>query len=189
MVNKGQPGYLARYKKRRVIFAAILMLGIAAFVLTGYLTTKSLKNLLTVMGILLSLPLAKMLSGLIVVWPMKTQEKERCCKVMEQLPNIGTDQFLWDLALSSTDKVRHFPITVCSDRRVMAYFKGKNDKAEQEMARTFFTNLLKNNCHRVDLQVFYSEETFLDAARSADLSVISEEEWERVMETILVYEM
>ena len=68
-------------------------------------------------------------------------------------------------------------------------FKGKEDKAEQEKARTFFSHLLKNNCHRVDLQVFFSENTFLDAAKAADLSVISEEEWERVMETILVYEM
>ena len=68
MKNKGEMGYLAQFKKRRMLLAAIWILGIAAFVITGYVTTKSLKNLLTVMGILLSLPLAKTLSGLIVVF-------------------------------------------------------------------------------------------------------------------------
>lgn len=188
-MNKGQPGYLARYKKRRIAIAAILILGIVAFVLTGYITTKSMKNLLTVMGILLSLPLAKMLATLIVVLPMKNMDVAKCHNIIRGLPNVGSDQFLWDLALASTDIVRHFPIVACSDRRVMVYFKGKEDKAEQEKARTFFSNLLKNNCHRVDLQMFYSEEAFLKAAKAADFSVISEEEWERVMETILVYEM
>ena len=71
----------------------------------------------------------------------------------------------------------------------MAYFKGKEDKKEQEAAKKFFSNLLKNNCHRVDFQLFTSEETFLKAAKETDFAVASEQEWERVMETILVYEM
>ena len=188
-MNKGQMGYLAQYKKRRILIVAVLILGIIAFVGVGYWQTKSVKNLLTVMGILLSLPLANMLSGLLLVWNMKPLEESKCNEMMEQLTHVGSDQFLWNLALSSTDKVRNFPVVVCSDTRVMAYFKGKEDKAELEAAKKFFSNLLKNNCHRVDFQLFTSEETFLKAAKETDFAVASEQEWERVMETILVYEM
>lgn len=189
MKNKGEMGYLAQFKKRRMLLAAIWILGIAAFVITGYVTTKSLKNLLTVMGILLSLPLAKTLSGLIVVFPMKTMQEEKCYEWMEQLSHIGPDQFLWDLALSSTDTVRHFPIVICSDTQVMAYMKGRKDKADQEKGRIFFSNLLKNNGHRVELNLFFDEKSFLKAASQRDFSVTSEKEWERVRKTILVYEM
>lgn len=189
MKNKGEMGYLAQFKKRRMMLTLILMLGIVAFVVTGYVTTKSLKNLLTVMGILLSLPLAKTLSGLLVVFPMKSMKEERCCEIMEQLTHIGSDQFLWDLALSSTDTVRHFPIVICSDTQVMAYLKGKKDKTEQEKGKIFFSNLLKNNGHRVELNLFFDEKSFLKAASKGDFSVTSEKEWERVRKTILIYEM
>lgn len=187
--DKGQMGYLAQYKKRRWIICAILILGIVAFVSVGYWQTKSMKNLLTVMGILLSLPLAKMLSGLLVVLPVKPMDENHCKEIMEQFTTIGSDQFLWNLVLASTDKVRFFPCVACSDTKVYAWYRGKEEAVDQANARIYFSDLLKKNGHRVDFFMYTSEKEFLKAASNTDFSVTKEEEWERVMATILLYEM
>ena len=184
-MNKGDYGYLNSFKKRRFLITFIIGLLMGLVIGLGlWLNKGDIKNIYTVIGILFALPLARVLSGLLVVIPMKAMSKEVRDEICESLSQPGSDQFLWDLALSSHDKVRHFPCMVWSDHHVVAWYEGKD-----ENPKTYLSNILKNNCHRARVEVLKDKESFLKAAKKIDFGVSSEEEWERIKETILVYEM
>ncbi len=184
-MNKGDYGYLKSFKKKRIL----LSLGITALmaVVIGiglWLNKGDIKNIYTVVGILFALPLGMMMSGLLVVLPMKTMEEEEHQNLMKQIDHAGSDQFLWDLALSSQEKVRHFPCIIWSDHHVLAWIDGHDTAAQ-----TYISNMMKNNCHRVAVKVVDSRDNFIKEAKKTNFGVTSEEEWERIKETILIYEM
>ena len=184
-MNKGDYGYLKSFKKRRLLFTILIIAAMAIVIGIGlWLNKGDIKNIYTVIGILFALPLARTLSGLLVVMPMKMMEKEVQEELLQKLSHAGSDQFLWDLALSSQDKVRHFPCLIWSDHHVVAWYEGKD-----EGSQTYLTNIMKNNCHRVAVEVYDKKESFLKAAKKVNFGVTSEEEWERIKETILIYEM
>lgn len=184
-MNKGEYGYLNSFKKRRFFITFIISLVMALVIGLGlWLNKGDIKNIYTVVGILFAMPLARALSGLLIVMPMKAMTKEVQEEITTSLTQPGSDQFLWDLALSSDDKVRHFPCIVWSDHHVVAWYEGKD-----ENPKTYLSNVMKNNCHRVTVDVLKDKESFLKTAKQMDFGVSKEEEWERIKETILVYEM
>ena len=184
-MNKGEFGYLKDFKKKRLLISAgITILMVAVIGIGLWLNKGDIKNIYTVVGILFALPLAMMLSGLLVVMPMKTMEESLHKELLEQLSHAGSDQFLWDLALSSTEKVRHFPCIIWSDHHVVAWYDGKDTQAQ-----TFLSNLMKNNCHRVTVKVLNEKDAFVKEAKKTNFGVTSEEEWERIKESILLNEM
>ncbi len=184
-MNKGDYGYLNSFKKRRLLFTILITGAMALVIGIGlWLNKGDIKNIYTVIGILFALPLARILSGLLVVLPMKTMGKEVQEEILKKISHAGSDQFLWNLALSSQDKVRHFPCIIWSDHHVVAWYEGKDEKPQ-----TYLTNVMKNNCHRVTVEVCNTKDSFLKAAKKVNFGVTSEEEWERIKETILIYEM
>lgn len=184
-MNKGEFGYLKDFKKKRLFLSIGITVLMAAVIGLGlWLNKGDIKNIYTVVGILFALPLAMMLSGLLVVMPMKTMEESVQKELLAQLSHAGSDQFLWDLALSSTEKVRHFPCIIWSDHHVVAWHEGQDNKAQ-----TYLSNLMKNNCHRVTVKVLNDKDAFVKEAKATNFGVTSEEEWERIKENILVCEM
>ena len=184
-MNKGDFGYLANLKKKNLLIAAgitvlmVLVIGIGLWLNKG-----EIKNIYTVVGILFALPLARFLSVFFVVMPMKPMDEKEQKELMSALSHAGSDQFLWDMALSSQEKVRHFPCIIWSDHHVVAWYEG-NDTDPQK----YFSNIMKNNCHRVTVKVLKDKDSFLKEAKAVDFGVTREEEWERIKETILIYEM
>lgn len=186
-MNKGEYGYLNRYKKKHILYSLLIGVVMALVIGIGYWINKDIKNIYTVVGILFALPLARFLSVYFVTVPMKAMDESTHKELTEELSHAGSDQFLWDLALSSTEKVRHFPCVVWSDHHLVAWYEGK-EKAD--VVQKYLTNILKNNCHRtVTAKVFTDKKSFLKAAKNTNFGVTSEQEWDRIKETILIYEM
>ena len=184
-MNKGDFGYLANMKKKNILICIgvtalmALVIGIGLWINKG-----DIKNIYTVVGILFALPLARFLSVFLVVMPMKPLDEAVQKSITDDVSHAGSDQFLWDLALSSQEKVRHFPCIIWSDHHVLAWYEGKDENPQ-----TYMSNIMKNNCHRVTVEVVKDKENFLKAAKKMNFGVTSEEEWERIKETILIYEM
>ena len=184
-MNKGDFGYLANMKKKNILICLGVTALMASVIGIGlWLNKGDIKNIYTVVGILFALPLARFLSVFLVVMPMKPMKEEEQKDIMNAVSQAGSDQFLWDMALSSQEKVRHFPCIIWSDHHVVAWYEGK-DGAYQ----TYLSNMMKNNCHRVLVEVCNNKESFLKAAKKVNFGVTSEEEWERIKETILIYQM
>ena len=184
-MNKGDFGYLVNMKKKNILICAAVTAMMALVIGIGlWLNKGDIKNIYTVVGILFALPLARFLSVFLVVMPIKPMSEETQKAIVSEVSQAGSDQFLWDLALSSQEKVRHFPCVIWSDHHVVAWYEGKDDNPQ-----TYMSNIMKNNCHRVTVEVLKDKESFLKAAKKLNFGVTSEEEWERIKETILVYEM
>lgn len=187
--SKGDYGYLSLIKKKRAAITILLCLGMAAMIGFGYWRYRTLKTIFTVVGILFSLPIAKILSGLFVILPFKPCTDEKHREILGRLPKLDAWQILWDLALSSEEKVRHFPCTLISDHCVLVLYEEKKSKAESEAARIYFKNILKNNCHRAEFIFTDQTEEFLTIAASRDFTIKQPEEARRIRDTIFVYEM
>lgn len=188
-LEKGDYGYLNLFKKRRMLLTLALTLGMVIIIGFGYWRYHTMKTIFTVVGILFALPIAKILSGLLVVLPLKTIRKERYEKMKEAMKHIPDHQILWDLALSSVEKVRYFPCVVYSEKEVIVLYENGTKKLEEDEAGNYFRNLLKRNSHRAELLFFTEEEKFLAKVAATDVSADNTEETERIRETILVYEM
>ena len=184
-MNKGDFGYLASMKKKNLLIS-LLVTGLMAIVIgIGlWLNKGDIKNIYTVVGILFALPLARFLSVFLVVMPMKPMDEGEKEEIITAISQAGSDQFLWDMALSSQEKVRHFPCIIWSDHHVVAWYEGKDNTYQN-----YLSNVMKNNCHRVAVEAYNKKEDFLKAAKKVNFGVTSEEEWERIKETILVYQM
>lgn len=184
-MNKGDYGYLASLKKKNLLISLGIGALMALVIGIGlWLNKGDIKNIYTVVGILFALPVARFLSVFFVVMPFKPMEQGEKEEILEKNSHAGSDQFLWNLVLSSQDKVRHFPCIIWSDHHVVAWYEGKDQGYE-----TYLSNMMKNNCHRVTVKVLNEKDSFLKEAKKTNFGVTSEEEWERIKETILIYEM
>ena len=76
-VAKGNFGYIQSKKKWEITKTCIEFGMVLAVFLTGYLTTKTRLNLLTVAAVLGCLPAAKALVGVIMLFPHHSMEKEK----------------------------------------------------------------------------------------------------------------
>lgn len=187
-LEKGDYGYLAQFKKKRTIITGILLIAMAAVIGFGYWRYHTMKTIFTVIGILFAMPLAKVLSGLLVVLPFRTLLPVKKNEIEQRLTADLKEQMLWDMALSSQEKVRYFPCVIFSDQTVLVLYE-EEKKQEVKEAEKYFRNLLKNNCHRAELIMVTKEEAFLKKAAQLDWKIGKQEEAKRIKETILVYEM
>lgn len=188
-VKKGAYGYLIGFKKRRLLGTLLLVAAMAAVIGFGYWRYHTMKTIFTVMGILFSLPIAKILSGFLVVLPLHSISKERYERMKKEMDQVTEDQILWDLALASAEKVRYFPCVVFSDQKVIVFYEKGTEKVEKEEARKYFRNLLKRNSHKAEILFCTEEDLFLQQVKRENWDSANKEEIERIRETILVYEM
>ena len=49
--------------------------------------------------------------------------------------------------------------------------------------------ILKNGCYQARVSVYSDKEAFLKAAKAEDFGVASEKDWEKIADTILIYQM
>ena len=80
-VTKGHFGYLKQQKKRLLLRTLILAVGVAGLVVTGYVVTKTTKNLLSVAGVLTAVPMAMQAASLIALWKFKGRSEEEYNKI------------------------------------------------------------------------------------------------------------
>ena len=80
-IRKGHYGYIHRRKLRLALGILFFLAGIIGFLVIGYVTTGSRRNLMTVAAVLLVLPMSKLLVILIALWPFKARPKEEYDRV------------------------------------------------------------------------------------------------------------
>ena len=188
-MNKGEYGYLGRCKKTLLTISLAILAFLVVLLFGGWLYFKDIKNIVTVAGLLLSLPFARYFSGYLVLLPMKTLPEEEKREIETRVTNPGSDQFLWNLALSSREKMRHFPCLIYSDTRVIAWFDNGGKEKEDKGAEQFLKMILKNGCYQAKVSVYSDKEAFLKAAEAEDFGVAREEDWEKIERTIAIYQM
>ena len=116
--RKGKYGYIHRKKLRLIAGILFFLLGIAGFLVIGFLTAGTRRNLLTVAAVLLVLPMAKLLVILIALWPFSARPKEEYDRVAQVAGNGVFDTEL--VITSSTEKTCCLDYCIVTEEGVLA---------------------------------------------------------------------
>lgn len=156
-ITKGNYGYL-KSKKKRVITRTIVffMISIAIYV-TGYLTTHTKANILTVVAVLGMLPASKSAVEMILFLRQKEFSHEIIQKIipaMESLPCA------YELVLTSYDK--NFPITAITVYANSVCGYSENEKCDSSAAEKHIGEILKQNKCKPTVKIFKELEPFMN---------------------------
>ena len=156
-MKKGRPGYLDSQKKKEILKTAMMFGLVIAIMATGYLTTHTKKNLLTVVAVLGCLPAGKSLVGVI------TRQKEA-----EEIGRVaGTLPVVYDLVVTSYEKIMPIDCMTVSDHVMIGYTRSK--KTDPAYAQKHITQILSQNGYqKMTIKIYENYETFLQRLRELE---------------------
>lgn len=160
--SKGTLGYIKNRKLARgaaVIIGAVLII---AIFLTGYITTKTRNNLLTIGAILAVLPTAKFAVLFIMLLPYHSQSKEAYDEVAAACKDRA--QVLTETVLTTTEKVMPVDFFVIKDNCIIGYTANK--KCDIPFTERFLSENMKQNGHKVTVKIWDDKKKFLSRISS-----------------------
>lgn len=120
--EKGTPGYLREKLKIEILRTVVYFAIVIAVFLLGYSQTHSKKNLLTVVAVVGCLPACKALVGVITRIPYKTVDPALPDEIGTKAPHLTV---IYDLVVTSTEKIMPIDCMVISHQKVYGYTTGK----------------------------------------------------------------
>lgn len=180
-IVKGKAGYIKSQKKKRMIFTVLLFALSAAVFFTGYLTTHTRNNLLTIVAVLGCLPAARQAVSWIVLLPYQTIEKEKEQKLEEAAPLLVK---AYDMVLTSREKVMPVDVMVISNHLVCGYVS--RTKTDPSYTEAYIRRTLKENLYeKITVKIFTDYKTFLGRAEGMNnIAAVEKKDNHRLEESI-----
>lgn len=181
-LKKGDYGYLKKGKLTQLVLAFLLLVLVACIFYTGYLKYHNTKNIFTVMAAVSVIPMAKFLSCYIVAAPY-TMLEEQMYHDIKEYENVF---LLYDLLLSSTERIIHVSIAAIRDNSVYLYIpdpKYKKNEVEQYV-RTF----LERECKVTTVKMISSFHEYQKAVRALDKNESGKFD-ERIRQVMIAFSM
>ncbi len=138
--EKGTPGYLREKLKIEILRTVVYFAIVIAVFLLGYSQTHSKKNLLTVVAVVGCLPACKALVGVIMRIPYKTVDPALPDEIGTKAPHLTV---IYDLVVTSTEKIMPIDCMVISHQKVYGYTTGK--KADLQETAAYLRKMLRQN--------------------------------------------
>lgn len=161
---KGTPGYLQEKLKLEILRTMIYFAIVAAVFLLGYSQTHSKKNLMTVVAIVGCLPACKALVGVITRIPYHSIAQELSEEIAGKTTHLTV---IYDLIVTSTEKIMPIDCMVISRNMVFGYTSGK--KVDVQYAAAHIRKMLHQaNLPEVSVKLFDQYKAFLDRAEGLD---------------------
>lgn len=126
---------------------ALVAVGIVILLVLGYVSTKTRKNLLTVVAILSVLPMANQLVVLIAVWNYKSRPQEEYKQVASIIGNGLLDTEL--IITSKTDKAMEINYAYVHEKGIFCY--SANKKLDTKRAEEYIKSYLEANDLHADI--------------------------------------
>ncbi|MBO5278443.1 MAG: hypothetical protein J6B06_02995 [Lachnospiraceae bacterium] len=175
-VYKGQLEYIKKKKIQRAIICLISYLIIAAIFLTGYLTTGSRENILTLMAILGSLPAAKFTVSFFMLLPYRSQTRE----VYEEVQRLSGEAILYtDILISTEKKILPTDFVVIRDGNLCGY--ASHPKYDTAYAQDYLAGMYKRNGLKPNIKIFTDKNKFLK--RVGELAAMPTDEKQAAKDT------
>lgn len=170
---RGEMGYLNSQKKYRIKKTLLyVLIGIAIFVLGLCLNKFEKTNIFTVIAVLMVLPAAKALVGVIVLFPYQSVSTERVEKVKQLLS--GADVMYTDMVFTSPDKVMFLAFLVIKQDEILCL--AGREKEDLRYIEKYLREELKKRMLSKKLYVTADEKNFLLRVAHAEFAEeISEE--------------
>ncbi len=138
-IQKGEFGYLKNKKVRQTLYLlALLLVAVAIFILGLALNKWQVRNIFTIVAILMILPITRVFVSLVILIPYKniTDEDKN---VIEGLKRENDDLF-YNLVFTSSEHVMHLDALLVTGHQAVGLFrdkKGKREKTEEYFKKEF----------------------------------------------------
>lgn len=121
-IVKGDYGYLNSKRQKQFLLFAIGVICVLAFYITGFFMFDGKTNVLTLVAVMAVLPTAKAFVGVYILFPHKALSVEQA----QALEKLSKHHFVYDVVLSSEEKIHFLPAVYYKDTTVLFYCNEKN---------------------------------------------------------------
>lgn len=172
--SKGTYGYIRFHKRSEGIKTIILFALVFAIFVTGYVTTKTRMNYLTIIAILGSLPACKQF----VIWFMFAKAKSMQKEDYETIAKVAHSEYvLYERVMSSYEKVMPLDAVLVHKGGIFAYTSQKIDLTYTE--KTLKKMLETNAIPHASVTVFTTMKPFLERVSAEKIKEYTEEDREK----------
>jgi hypothetical protein len=127
-MEKGQYGYMNRYKRNVLI--SIIILGL--FIIVGVFMTvfmfNTKKSVFILIPILIAIPFAKQIIAYLLCAGFREIGKEEHKKILDNISYSDDASLMYDVSISRYEGIIYFPVAVVRDGRILVYYNKKYDK-------------------------------------------------------------
>ncbi len=169
-IIKGEYGYL-RKKRNRVLLFTILSFAVSiALYVTGYVTTGTNKNLLTIVAVLGLLPASKSTVSLIMLFRARGCSEEARDAIEKESESLLS---MYDMYFTTYDKNYAVSHMVVKDRVIIAYTE--DPKCDTASCKEHIETMMQQSGHKVSaVTVTNDRDKYLSMLGNQKLAVESE---------------
>ena len=184
--KKGEFQYLDRLKSNYLWKILLyLVIGLAIFMIGLLLNKMEPRNIFSVIAILMVLPGAKQVVGLIATFPYHSVTKKEYEHILSYLKE-GQNLYV-DMLMTSKDRIMLFPYMVEVPGKIIALADPK-EKDVKGVEKDLFQNV-RNYCSDYQVCVFKEEKYFLRELSRMIPQEVKEEEREQVLKILFTLVM
>lgn len=127
-MDKGQYGYIKKYKRNIILSMVILGAAILVGVIISLVLYGTTSSLIIIIPILVCIPFAKQVVAFIMCAGFKPLAEDEHQHIADAVTYSDTDDLLFDISLSRYEGMLYFPAAVVRDGRMLFLYKGKFGK-------------------------------------------------------------
>ncbi|MBQ8858005.1 MAG: hypothetical protein IJ024_07690 [Lachnospiraceae bacterium] len=168
-VAKGNFGYTQSHRKWQILKTSLYVALALAIFIVGFVTTKTTKNVLSIVAIVGSLPIAKEMVGVIMSYKRKPMDK----KLYEEISaKAGNLEQAYELLFTTQEVSYTAEAVVIEGRDVICYTA--DPKCDAQKLQAHLKKMLDANDYKQNVKVFKEYKKFMD--RVGDLARREKEE-------------
>ncbi|MBQ3584178.1 MAG: hypothetical protein IJA27_05655 [Lachnospiraceae bacterium] len=181
-IKKGDYGYLQKNKLIQLIISLVLMIMVLVIFYTGYVKYGNNKNTFTVFAVVSVIPAAKFMVTYIVMMPYKSLSLEK----FESINSFQNVKLLYDLLITSTEKVIHINIAAIRDNSV--YLLVENEKYEKNYVEKYIRSFLEKECKVTAVRMFRNMKEYKKAVSALEQNEAGKYD-KRICELMTIFSM
>ena len=161
-VTIGHRGYLKKRKRMLLIRSLIVLAGAVGLVVIGFVTTGSVKNWFTIIGLVTAIPFAMSIATFLAIFKYKAPSEEAYEAVKKWVGNGVVDT---EILIANKDGASfYFPFIYFHEDGIFGYLE--NAKADPEKTSEYVRNYLRLNDADAPFTVLKEFNVFLKRIRS-----------------------
>ena len=161
-ISKGKYGYTLSHRKSQILKMSLYIALALAIFLIGWITTKTTKNILSIVAICGALPISKEMVGVIMSFKRKPLDKQLYEQISER---AGDLEQIYELLFTTQDKSYGVEAAVIEGKDVICYTV--DPKCEINVLQKHLLKMLDANGYKQNVKIYTDLKKFLD--RVADL--------------------
>ena len=162
-IPKGKFGYTLSHRKWQIAKTLLYVVLALSVFLLGFLTTKTTKNLLSIVAIVGALPISKELVGVIMSFKRKPMDVAMYEEISKKAGNL---EQIYELLFTTSDTGYPIEAVIIEGRDVICY--SADSRCDVMKLQQHLINILKANDYKENVKVYTDYKKFLD--RVGDLA-------------------